>query len=155
MRPSHLAAIAFLLVPAPALASASLYCTAEDKSVRFSAEAVVSHGVGEQVPQFSGELAVLMKDAPQDFRSVALGLEQLTQKWLHNGEVKLRLYRDLEGDKQPGSVELVVETKRVPQDETAYRGTYTLTVSTPPEGAGEGAAAKTLKARGRAGCSLG
>ena len=152
MRPSILATMA-LVLPDPAFATASLYCTAEDKAVKFSAEAVVSHGLGEQVPQFSGELVLLMKDAPQELRRIALGIGELTQKWLHNGEVKLRLYRDVEGEKQQGSVELVVETKRAPKDETAYRGSYALTVTAAP--AGGAAASKTLKARGRASCSLG
>jgi len=49
-------AIAALLLATPAYATASLSCSADDKSLRFSAEGIVSHGVGEGVAQFTGEL---------------------------------------------------------------------------------------------------
>jgi hypothetical protein len=49
--------ITALLLATPAYATASLSCSANDKSPRFSAEGIVSHGVGETVAQFAGELA--------------------------------------------------------------------------------------------------
>ena len=142
--------IAALLVATPAYATASLSCSADDKSLRFSAEAIVSHGVGETVAQFAGELEVRLKEAPPGLRKLPLALEHLTQRWLHGREVKLRLFREREGD---GSVELVVETRRAANDETEFSGRYVLTVSS--EDAAPGAPARTLKARGRASCSLG
>ena len=98
-----------LLLATPAYATASLSCSADDKSLRFSAEGIVSHGVGETVAQFAGELEVRLKDAPPGLRKLPLALEHLTQRWLHGREVKLRLFREREGEGQ-GSVELVVET---------------------------------------------
>ncbi|MFL4974575.1 MAG: hypothetical protein ACJ8DT_12930 [Microvirga sp.] len=142
--------IAALLLATPAYATASLSCSADDKSLRFSAEAIVSHGVGETVAQFAGELEVRLREAPPGLRKLPLALEHLTQRWLHGREVKLRLFREREGD---GSVELVVETRRAANDETAFSGSYVLTVSS--EDAAPGAPARTLKARGRASCSLG
>jgi len=65
---------------------------------------------------------------------------------------QLRLFREREGEGQ-GSVELVVETRRAGKDETEFSGSYVLTVSS--EDAAPGAPARTLKARGRASCSLG
>jgi hypothetical protein len=102
------------------------------------------------VAQFAGEIEVRLKDAPPGLRKLPLALEHLTQRWLHGREVKLRLYR--EGDGQ-GSVELVVETRRAGKDETEFSGSYVLTVSS--EDAAPGAPTRTLKARGRASCSFG
>jgi hypothetical protein len=144
--------IAALLLATPAYATASLSCSVDDRSLRFSAEAIVSHGVGEGVAQFTGELEVRLKDAPPGLRTLPLGLEHLTQRWLHGREVKLRLFREHEGDGR-GSVELVVETRRLGKDETAFSGSYVLTVSS--EDAAPGAPKRTLKARGRASCSFG
>ena len=98
----------------PAYATASLSCSADDKSLRFSAEGIVSHGVGETVAQFAGELEVRLKEAPPGLRKLPLALEHLTQRWLHGREVKLRLFRERDGEGQ-GSVELVVETRRAAQ----------------------------------------
>jgi len=152
MRIAFLAPAALLLGTAPALATASLSCSADDKSLRFSAEGIVSHGVGEGVAQFTGELEVRLKEAPPGLRKLPLALEHLTQRWLHGREVKLRLFREREGEGQ-GSVELVVETRQATKDETEFSGSYVLTVSS--EEAAQGAPARTLKARGRASCSFG
>jgi hypothetical protein len=73
-------------------------------------------------------------------------------RWLHGREVKLRLFREREGEGQ-GSVELVVETRQAAKDETEFSGSYVLTVSS--QEAAQGTPARTLKARGRASCSLG
>jgi hypothetical protein len=145
-----LLSFALILLSTPALASASLACSAEDKAVRFSADAVVSRGLGEQVPQFSGQIELLVQGVPEDFRKLSLSLEHLTQRWLHGGEVKLRIYREREGEPH-GSVELVIATRQSRKDETEYRGRYELAVTT----VGQDLAAKTLKARGRATCSFG
>jgi hypothetical protein len=142
--------LALLALSTDALASASLSCSAEDKAIKFSADAVVSRGVGEQMPQFAGEIELLTPNVPQDFRKLALSLEHLTQRWLYGPEAKLRIYHEREGEPH-GSVELVVETRQSRRDETEYRGRYELTVTT----LGQDSTAKTLKARGRATCSFG
>src|SRR5829696_4775182 len=79
--------IGALLLATPAYATASLSCSADDKALRFSAEGIVSHGVGETVAQFAGELEVRLKDAPPGLRKLPLALEHLTQRWLHGREV--------------------------------------------------------------------
>ena len=61
-------------------------------------------------------------------RKLPLALERLAQRWLHGREVKIRLFREREGEGQ-GSVELVVETRRAANDETEFSGSYVLTVS--------------------------
>ncbi|HEX8666661.1 MAG TPA: hypothetical protein VF744_21830 [Beijerinckiaceae bacterium] len=137
----------------PGLATASLSCEAEDKSLKFSAQAVVAHGMGESLSGFQAEIEVLLKGVPEGLRKLELAGEHLTQHWLHDREVRLRMYRDGPGSEVAGSVELVVETKAVAKDEPEHKGRYVLTVSTP--GASPGAEGKTLKARGRATCSVG
>jgi hypothetical protein len=122
-----------LLGVRPGLATASLSCEAEDKSLKFSAQAVVGHGMGESLSGFQAEIEVLLKGVPENLRKLELAGEHLTQHWLHDREVRLRMYRDGPGPgpETAGSVELVVETKAVAKDEPEHRGRYLLTVSTP------------------------
>ncbi|HEX8165869.1 MAG TPA: hypothetical protein VF601_08785 [Beijerinckiaceae bacterium] len=158
-RKHRMAAAAVLALPAlllgarPGLATASLSCDADDKSLKLSAQAVVGHGMGEGLSGFQAEIQVLLKGAPETLRKLELAGEHLTQHWVHGREVKLRMYRDGPGSEAAGSVDLVVETRAAAKDEPEHRGSYVLTVSTP--GASPGAEGKTLKARGRAACSLG
>ncbi len=140
-----------LLGGRPALATATLSCDASDRSLKLSVQAVVGHGAGESLSGFQGELQVLLKGAPDDIRKLALGPEHLTQHWVHGREVKLRIYRE-RPDGLTGDVELVVETRASAPDEPEHRGTYALTGHVP--GPSPGAGLKTLKAHGRATCSL-
>jgi len=151
VRPILIAA-ALLAGLAEAQATAGLNCSAEDKSIRFSADAVLSRGAGEGFVSFRGELKVLAKAAPDDFRTVTLASEHLTQRWLHGNELKLRIYREREGKGPFGYLDLVLNTRGA-GDEINYRGTYALTIyHLTPDDASEG---KTIKARGRVSCSIG
>lgn len=141
-----------LLGTRPVLATATLSCDADDRSLKLSVQAVVGHGAGESLSGFQGELQVLLKGAPDDLRKLALGAEHLTQHWIYGREVKLRIYRE-RPDGLQGDVEIVVETRAGAADEPEHRGAYVLTVHAP--GPSAGAEPKTLKARGRATCSVG
>ena len=82
----------------PALATAGFSCSIADKAVKFSAEGVLSRGAGEGVMNFGGKIEVLGKGAPDDLRTVDLEREHLTQSWLHGKDIKLRMYREREGN---------------------------------------------------------
>jgi len=145
-------AAAFLASMTEAQATAGLNCSAEDKSIRFSADAVLSRGAGEGFVSFRGELTVLVKAAPDDFRTVKFESEHLTQRWLHGNELKLRIYRERDGQGPFGYLDLVLNTRGA-GDEINYRGTYALTIyHLPSDASSEG---KTVKARGRVSCSIG
>ena len=137
-----------------AQASAGLSCSVEDKTLKLEVEGAFSRGVGEGVSNFGGKLEVLAKTTPDDFRSVDLEREHLTQTWINGRDLKLRMYREREGNAAPhGYVELVVETRQSPRDELEYAGSYVLTVfHLKSEQDSEG---KTFTARGKAKCSAG
>jgi hypothetical protein len=145
---------AWLVSAGHAEASAGLACSIEDKKLKLSVEGAVSRGVGEGVINFGGKLEVLAKATPDDFRSVDLEREQLTQAWIWGRELKLRMYRERTGSAPHGYVELVLETRQTgTRDELEYAGSYVLTVfHLKSEQDSEG---KTFTARGKAKCSVG
>lgn len=85
-------------------ASAGLSCEASDKAVKLALEAGLSRGVGDDFFSFKGELDILAPGAPKDFRKK----EHLTQQWLDNRNLKLRVYRERAGDPH-GYVDIVIE----------------------------------------------
>ncbi len=79
--------------------------------------------------------------------------DALVHHWFADGDLKLHLYSERKGDTPHGYVELVVETKQSPDDETAYDGTYELQIDdTTDVKDGEG---RKLEAEGKAACSVG
>lgn len=146
------AALAALIAgAAPAAATATLSCAVDDRALTLDVQASVAHGMGEALSGFRGEIRVRLKGAPRDFGTLLLEPEHLTQSWIHGRDVRLRLYRD-RGEGAHGSVELVLETRSTGGD-SSFVGRYALTVDHQRQ-PGDGAVA-TLKARGRATCSLG
>jgi|GEM_PF-541852 len=146
-----IALAALLASTQTAFATGGFTCSIDDKAADFEAAATVSRGLGEQIVNFKAELEVRASGTPADLRKLDLS-EHLTQKWYHGRDLKLRLYREREGDKAHGYVELVVQAQRKKgQDDSNYSGNYVLTVYDLPEGSGsEG---KTITRRGRVSCS--
>ncbi len=144
-------AAALLTSTQAAFASGSFSCSIDDKVANFEATAVVSHGIGEQISNLRAALEVRVPGIPEDLRKLDLS-EHVTQKWYLGRDLKLRLYREREGDKAHGYVELVVQAYRNKgKDDTDYSGNYLLTVYVLPEGGGSDG--KTITRRGRATCS--
>lgn len=144
---------AWVATATSAHASGSFSCEADDKSLKFSAEAMFSHGLGEQFTNFKGTMSVLMKEARLDPATVELGSDNLPHHWFRDDILKLRIYREQEGAGKEGYVELIVETRQNPDDETDFSGTYELIVfrfqsEQGPDG-------QTLKANGKVSCSVG
>ena len=134
-------------------ASGSFLCEAADKSLKFSAEAGFSHGLGEQFTSFKGTLGTLMPEGPADLANVELDSTHLAHHWFHGKSLKLHIYREQEGAGKEGYVELIVDTKQNPDDETDFSGTYELIVYYMlTANASEG---KTFKAKGTVSCSVG
>jgi hypothetical protein len=143
---------------APANASAGLSCEAADKTIKLALEAGVSRGLGDDFFSFKAELEILTPGAPKDFRKVAFGKDSLTQRWHDSRNLKLRIYREREGELH-GYVDLVIEAwPRKESDDIEFRGGYTLTIfdmgakyagtKKDPEG-------KTTTLKGRVTCSVG
>ena len=146
-------AVSFLLLyTASAHASASLSCEAGDKAVNLALEAGLSRGLGDDFFSFKGELDILAPGVPKDFRKVAFENDHLTQRWLDNRNLKLRIYRERTGEPH-GYVDIVIEAwPRKESDDIAFRGGYVLTIFDIPKAGADG---KTTVLKGRIACSAG
>jgi hypothetical protein len=140
-----------LLGIAAAHASEGLSCEASDKAVKLALEAGVSRGVGSGFFSFKGQLDILAPGAPKDFRKLEFEKEHLTQQWLDNRNLKLRVYRERAGDPH-GYVDIVIEAWPRKDEEDEFRGGYVLTIFDIPKAGAEG---KTTVLKGRVTCSAG
>ncbi|MGV3632792.1 MAG: hypothetical protein ACO1NY_00455 [Pseudorhodoplanes sp.] len=125
-------------------------CEASDKAVKLALEAGVSRGVGSGFFSFKGELDILAPGVPKDFRKLAFEKEHLTQQWLDDRNLKLRVYRDRDGAPH-GSVEIVIEAwPKKGTEDLAFRGGYVVTIFEVQPGGSDG---KTTVLKGRVTCS--
>jgi hypothetical protein len=145
-------AFLFLFVAIPAHASEGLSCEASDKAAKLSIGAGISRGVGSGFFSFKGELDILAPGTPKDFRKLAFGRDHLTQQWLDDRNLKLRIYREREGEPD-GYVEIVIEAwPKKNSEDLEFRGGYLLTIFDIPKAGADG---KTTILKGRINCSLG
>ncbi|MDQ8698196.1 hypothetical protein [Hyphomicrobium sp. LHD-15] len=152
-RLSVMAALCLLAVARPAQATGAFLCGIKDDSLKFSAESAFSHGLGERFMDFAASGTVLLKDAPKDLAELKFDDGALVHHWFAGGDLKLHLYREREGDAAHGYIELILETKQSPDDETVFQGTYKLQVyDTTNTKDGEG---QKFEAEGKAACSVG
>ena len=80
------------------------------------------------------------------------GLGALTQRWLDNRNLKLRIYRERTGEPH-GHVDIVIEAwPRKDSDDIEFRGGYVLTIFDIPKAGADG---KTTTLKGRVTCSAG
>lgn len=145
--------VSLLAALGPAHATGDFKCEAEDASVKFEAGSSFSHGLGEVFTNFQGTLKILLKGAPKDLADLAFDKDHLAHHWFRGDSLKLHLYRERQGSSPHGYVELVVETTQSPDDETAFGGSYKLTIyHVRDEANSEG---ETLSAEGEVSCSVG
>lgn len=137
-----------------AQASGNFLCEIDDPALKFSAESAFSHGLGEAFLGFKGKLEVRLEGAPKDWANLDIDSANLVHHWFADGDLNLHVYREREGDAPHGYVELILKTEQNARDDddTAFDGTYELTVYEVGASDGEG---KTLKANGKASCSVG
>ena len=101
---------------------------------------------------FKGELEILAPGIPKDFQKIEFAKEHLTQRWLDGRNLKLKIYREREGEPH-GYVDIVIEAWPRKDEEDQFRGGYTLTIfdmSVKKDGEG-----KTTTLKGRVTCSAG
>lgn len=129
------------LASQPALASGGLHCTADGEGVSFDVGGGVTHGMGGPLFSFEGTLEIADKAIAADLARTGFAREHVAQYWLDGEDLRLLLYREREGDKAHGYVELTIETKARGGDdgEGFYDGRYALSVfDTTNENGGEG-----------------
>lgn len=149
---SFAACLLTTLAATAAHGSAGMSCETSDKAVKLALEVGISRGMGDTFFSFKGELDILTPTAPKDFRKLGLGRDNLTHHWLDHRNLKLRIYREREGEPH-GSIELVIEAwPRKDADDFEFRGGYTLTMFDIPKAGAEG---KTTVLKGRVSCAAG
>ena len=109
-----------------AAASGGLSCETDDASIRLYIESGVTHGMGSPVFQFRASAEIVSGDISADLRQTNFDQSHLAQYWLGDEELKMVLYREREGDKPHGYVEIVVRTAS--REEGSFSGTYELSV---------------------------
>lgn len=120
----------FALSASTAFASGSVHCSADGSGVTIDVGGGVTHGMGGPLFSFEGEVTVAGDGIAADLGKTAFAREHVAQYWLDGEELRLLLYREREGDKPHGYVELTIRTKARPGDdgEGFYDGSYELTV---------------------------
>jgi len=147
----------FLLLMAsacqPAFASGGVHCSADGGGVTIEVGGGVTHGMGGPLFSFEGEVTVAGDGIAADLGKTAFAREHVAQYWLDGEDLRLLLYREREGDKPHGYVELTIQTKARPGDdgEGYYDGRYDLAVFDANEdNGGEGL---TVKREGEVACT--
>ena len=143
------AAAVGLMAAGEAAASGGFSCEADDAQARIMIQSGVTHGMGSPVFNFRAEAEVKGGEVADDLRKTDFGDEHLAQYWLGDGELKLVLYRERDGDKAHGSVEIVVRTKL--DEEGGAKGTYEVSTFDVPADGGD---AKESRATGEVSCSV-
>lgn len=120
-----LPAVLFLLVATPALASGGLSCEASGNGAVIAVESGVTRGMGGPLFNFRGTSEFASKEVEADLGKQSYADEHVAQYWLDGKDLRLVLYREREGDKPHGYVEITILTKQV--EEGSYEGSYELT----------------------------
>ncbi len=139
--------MATLFLASGAHASGGFGCDADDKQVSFLFESGVTRGMGSPVFNFRGNVEIKAKAVAADLRTLEFDGAHLAQYWSEDGQLNLVIYREREGDKPHGYVQIVIRTKG---DEEGMSGSYELTAfdgvdEATPEG-------KTYSASGKVEC---
>lgn len=143
------ALIALLLSCTAASASGGLDCDADDARASFTLHGGVTRGMGGGMFDFRGELEIKDKAISEDLRKTAFERQHVAQYWFDAEDLRLDIYREREGDKAHGYVELIVMTK-VGADAIAFEGTYELIVFDTANA--EGSEGKETKITGKTSC---
>ncbi|MER9965337.1 hypothetical protein [Mesorhizobium sp. M0060] len=119
-------AATLLLSAGTALASGGIWCSVEDKAVKFQVDAGVITGMGGPTFNFRGDVEILDRPVGDDLRKTLFEDSNLTQYWLDNKELRLLVYREHEVANTYSYVKLAILTKA--SDEGVYDGRYLLEV---------------------------
>lgn len=118
-----------LLSAGAAFASGGIWCSVDDKAVKFEVGAGATTGMGGPTFNFRGDLEILGRPDGDSLRKTVFEDSNLTQYWLDDKELRLNIYHEQEVEKAFNSVELTILTKA--SDEGVYDGNYKLAVYDP------------------------
>lgn len=146
---THAVFAAAMLISGPVFASGGLSCTADDDAVKLDIQSGVTRGMGSPLFNFQGRVQLSDASVPTDLKNTEFSDDHVAQYWLDDQRLNLGLYREREGDKPHGYVEIVVVTQPG-DDEGLYGGQYHLTVFDATDNASSDG--KTLKFDGTVSC---
>jgi hypothetical protein len=146
MRRFLLSLAALAALSSPAFATGGFSCSVKDKNLTLDAEAGFSYSIGGGLLNFRGTFELPKKLAPKGLERVTLTPSHLAHDWLYDGELRLLLHAETEGDLPFGSVDIIVKTKMT-DDETTYDGDYKLILNR--------ADADSVEHTGKVSCSVG
>lgn len=123
----------------PAFASGGVNCSAAADGVSFELGGGVSRGMGAALFSFDGKLEVAGDAIADDLARMEFSRDHVAQYWLDGEDLRLLIYREREGDKPHGYVELTIETKARPGDDGIYDGRHAVRIfDMTDENGGEG-----------------
>ena len=146
MRRFLLSFAAFATLSSPAFATGGFSCSIKDDNLAFDAEAGFSYSIGGGLLNFRGAFALPKDLAPKGLERVTLTPSHLAHDWLYDGELRLLLHAETEGEQPFGSVDIIVKTT-MGEDETSYDGEYKM-IAHSAEGEG-------VERTGKVSCSVG
>jgi hypothetical protein len=127
MHRSILALAVLLGATQAAHADSRFFCSADDKGVRFTVESGFKAQPGHELNHFRGALILKNETAPQPLGRITLTSDNLSNRWSHDGELRLEAYYD--GGKPAGgqTVNLIVSAEQR-NEATSFSGVYDLSV---------------------------
>jgi hypothetical protein len=123
-----LALLAFLVMAAPVQASGRLTCRADDEHVILTASGRVAPGRAGAITGFDAELALKEPGLPADLARAQFRGADLFDRWVMDGEVRLRLYRERESGPY-GSIDVIVTASREGAPPGEPNGTYAVNLA--------------------------
>lgn len=146
MRRALLSLAALVTLVSPAFATGGFSCAVKDANLALDAEGGFSYSLGGGFLNFRGEFVLPADLAPKGLERVTLTPAHLGHDWLYDGELRLLLHAETEGDLPFASVDIIVKTV-MGEDETTYDGDYRMIVH---RAEGEG-----VERSGKVSCSVG
>lgn len=146
MRRCLLSFAALVALSSPAFATGGFSCSVKDKNLTLDAEAGFSYSIGGGFLNFRGALELPAELAPKGLERVTLTPSHLAHDWLYDGELRLLLHAETEGDLPFASADIIVKTKMT-DDEITYDGDYKLILHR--------ADADRVERTGKVSCSVG
>lgn len=144
-----LALSAFLAGGPPAFAD-RIYCAADDSAVKIAIESAYRDGMGQMLMHFRGAMALKDEAAPVLLREVKLRSDMLTQSWIDDKSLRLRLYTEKEARRSFAAMDLTVEAGAAGAGPRLLEGRYDLTIDWARTRRAE--ARQSVKYQGSLGC---
>ncbi|APO73714.1 hypothetical protein AM571_CH00871 [Rhizobium etli 8C-3] len=107
-------------------ADSRFFCSTDDSSARFTIESGFQDEAGHRLNHFRGALIVKNESVPEVFRKRVFDSSKLTNRWSHDGELRLEIFDDGSEDAKDQSLSLVILAEGRGK---TFSGTYGLMVS--------------------------